>query len=122
MTIEQCYQVLGGSYEEVNLRLPSLRLVEKFIAKFLTDTSFDTLCAQMDSGNREEAFRAAHTLKGGCANLVCGRLQDTSSRLTEVLRPEGDRVPEEALSLMEEVTGDYDATVGAIRAYLDAAG
>lgn len=119
MTIEQCYQVLGGSYEEVNLRLPSLRLVEKFIAKFLTDTSFDTLCAQMDSGNREEAFRAAHTLKGVCANLGFGRLQDTSSRLTEVLRSQSDTIPPEAAPLLAQLREDYRVTVDAIRGYLE---
>ena len=119
MTIEQCYQILGGSYEEVSLRLPSLRLVEKFIAKFLTDTSFDTLCAQMDSGNREEAFRAAHTLKGVCANLGFGRLLRSVDRLTEILRPEGDGIPQEAHALMDTVREDYRVTVDAIRGYLE---
>ena len=44
MTIEECYQELGGSYAEVCTRLPSPRLVEKFAAKFLEDQSFETLC------------------------------------------------------------------------------
>ena len=74
MTIEQCYQTLGGSFAEVSMRLPSVRLVEKFIGKFLDDGSFDALCAQMSAGSREDAFRAAHTLKGVCANLGFGRL------------------------------------------------
>ena len=86
MTIEQCYQALGGSFAEVSMRLPSVRLVEKFIGKFLDDGSFDELCRQVASGSRQEAFRAAHTLKGVCANLGFGRLLSSSGRLTEVLR------------------------------------
>ena len=118
MTIEQCYQALGGSFSEVSMRLPSVRLVEKFIGKFLADGSFDALCQQMASGSRQEAFRAAHTLKGVCANLGFGRLLSSTSRLTEMLRPEGSAIPAEAGPLMDEVREDYRVTVEAIRAYL----
>lgn len=93
MTIDQCYQALGGSFAEVSNRLPSVRLVEKFIGKFLDDGSFDALCAQMSAGSREDAFRAAHTLKGVCANLGFGRLLSSASRLTELLRPEASAIP-----------------------------
>ena len=31
MTIQECYAQLGGSYEDVITRLPSLRLIEKFV-------------------------------------------------------------------------------------------
>ena len=118
MTIEQCYASLGGSYAEVSMRLPSPRLVEKFIGKFLDDGSFDALCCQMDAGSRLEAFRAAHTLKGVCANLGFGRLLRSVDRLTEILRPEGDGIPQEAHALMDTVREDYRVTVEAIRAYL----
>ena len=118
MTIEQCYQALGGSFSEVSMRLPSVRLVEKFIGKFLDDGSFDELCRQVASGSRQEAFRAAHTLKGVCANLGFGRLLSSTSRLTEMLRPEGSAIPAEAGPLMDEVREDYRVTVEAIRAYL----
>lgn len=118
MTIDQCYQALGGSFAEVSNRLPSVRLVEKFIGKFLDDGSFDALCAQMSAGSREDAFRAAHTLKGVCANLGFGRLLSSTSRLTELLRPEASAIPPEAGPLMEQVREDYRVTVETIRTYL----
>ena len=37
MTIEECYREMEGSYAEVSGRLPSLKLIEKFISKFLED-------------------------------------------------------------------------------------
>ena len=119
MTLTECYEKLGGDYADVASRLPSASLVEKFIVRFLEDDSYESLCRCLEQGNREEAFRAAHTLKGVCANLSFTLLRDSASRLTEVLRTEGDSVPAEAGELMSGVRDDYERTTGAIRAYLN---
>ena len=116
MTIEQCYQEMGGSYAEVCGRLPSPRLVEKFVRKFLDDQSYAELTAAMASGNHDAAFRAAHTLKGVAANLSFTRLRSSSSELTELLRSPAAAIPPEAAPLLDAVTRDYEATVAAIRA------
>lgn len=118
MTIEECYQALGGDYAGVSARLPSQRLIEKFVVKFLEDKSFEELCQYMETENRGEAFRAAHTLKGVCANLGFAKLMDSASKLTEVLRQERQDIPEEAPAIFKDVKRDYDMTVEAIRAYL----
>ena len=119
MTIQECYQKLGGDFAQVEKRLPSISLIKKFITKFLDDGSFSELCRAMESGQRQEAFRAAHTLKGVSANLGFDRLQASAGRLTELLRPETDAIPDDAASLLEEVRLDYEATVSAIRTCLD---
>ncbi|MDO5545782.1 MAG: Hpt domain-containing protein [Eubacteriales bacterium] len=116
MTIEQCYQELGGSYAEVCGRLPSPRLVEKFARKFLDDPSCAELTAAMAAGDHDAAFRAAHTLKGVAANLSFTRLCASAGALTELLRTPADTIPPEAALLMEAVTRDYNATTAAIRA------
>ena len=119
MTIEECYQKMGGDYAEVSTRLPSLKLIEKFIGRFLEDKSFETLCAEMEGGNRKEAFHAAHTLKGVCANLGFTRLLDSAARLTEELRPGEGTVSAADVLLLEDVRGEYQATVAAIQEYLE---
>ena len=119
MTIQECYHEMDGDFDQVEKRLPSVSLVKKFITKFLDDSSFSELCQAMQEGEREEAFRAAHTLKGVSANLSFSKLLSTASQLTELLRPETDTIPEGAEGLLEEVKRDYELTVGAIRAYLD---
>lgn len=119
MTIQECYVALGGSYEQVARRLPSAGMVERFLARFPGDDSFAKLCAGMECGRREEAFRAAHTLKGVCANLGLDRLMDSAGRLTELLRPEQDAIPEGADALLREVRQDYEITVVAIETYLN---
>lgn len=119
MTIQECYQQFGGDFDEVKKRLPSEALIKKFIAKFLNDGSFPDLKAAFAEGDRERAFRAAHTLKGVCGNLSLSRLLLSASKLTELLRPEAAKIPEGAAALLDEVESDYELTVGAIRAFLD---
>lgn len=117
MTLQECYQALGGNYDEVLRRMMTPRLVDKFIGKFLADGSYLALCAAMDAGQHQEAFRAAHTLKGVCQNLGFGNLLRSVEPLTELLRPETDLIPAEAVSLMALVRRDYDATVNIIQRY-----
>ena len=117
MTIEECYQEIGGSFADVSARLPSVKLIEKLVETFLDDQSYTMLCEQMKAGNRPEAFRAAHTLKGVCANLGFSRLTSSASQLTEILRPEGEIIPAEAHELLETVCEDYQTAVAAIRKY-----
>ena len=119
MTIEECYQEIGGDYADVSSRLPSARLINKFVAKFLDDPSFDQLCEKMKIGDRVEAFRAAHTLKGVCANLGFGHLLAVAVELTEVLREGNDQIPETAIPLLDNVREAYNQTVAAIRTYLE---
>ena len=118
MTIQECYQKISGDYEAVLKRLMSPNLVRKFIGKFLEDDSYQKLCEEMDAGNREEAFRAAHTLKGVCRNLGIERLAGSAEIITEVLRKEQETVPEEAAALLEDVKKDYQEAAEAIRTYI----
>lgn len=119
MTIQECYQQFGGDFDEVKKRLPSEALIKKFIAKFLDDRSFPDLQTALEEGSRESAFRAAHTLKGVCGNLSLSKLMNSASKLTELLRPETEAIPEGADVLFEEVRNDYELTVSAIRSFLD---
>ena len=98
MTLKECYAALGGDYDEVMGRLRSERLVQKFVLKFLNDGSYQLLLDSLAAGDREEAFRAAHTIKGVCANLAFNDLLASSEQLTEALRDGKPAQPgEEAL-------------------------
>lgn len=114
MTLEACYAALGGDYKDVCQRLRGERLVKKFALKFLDDPSFGLLREAMETQNWEEAFRAAHTIKGMCLNLSFTRLGTSSSALCEALR---HGYTPEAEPLFRQVTEDYDATAAAIRTF-----
>ena len=69
MTLEECYNKFGGDYKLVLSRLMMDKIVDRFIRKFLDDPSYNLLISSLNDKNYEEAFRAAHTLKGLCLNL-----------------------------------------------------
>ena len=91
MTLQECYEALGGNYQEVSSRLPSEKFIQKFVLKFLDDQSYQLLEDSWQSGNDEEAFRAAHTIKGMCQNLSFTTLQESSSQLRNLCAAAGRR-------------------------------
>ena len=69
------------------------------------------LCKSLEAEDYEEAFRAAHTIKGVCQNLSFTRLYVSSNQLTESLRQGWNPEAEE---LVKQVKADYEQTVAAI--------
>lgn len=115
MTIQECYNSIGSNYEEVLGRFAGNKmLVEKFARKFIEDPSYHTLKDSLEQKDYEEAFRAAHTLKGVCANLGFTQLFKVSSELTEELR---DRNPDETKlpEMFAAVSDEYQKTIDAIQ-------
>ena len=112
MDLKECYNSIGADYEDVLRRLMNERLVRKFVLKFLDDGSFGDLCRSLKEGNGEEAFRAAHTLKGVCQNLGFTSLYEAAHVLTEKLR---GRQTDGCEELMNRVAEEYEKTVAAIK-------
>ena len=111
MTVKECYEQMGADYEGVLGRLRSEGLIKKFAKKFLDDGSFQSLKDNLAQGNGEEAFRAAHTLKGVCQNLGFDNLYQVSFNITEKLRGGETDGCEELFAQVEE---QYKKTTDAI--------
>lgn len=79
----------------------------KFILKFKDDKNYAILKDNLDQKNYEEAFKAAHTLKGVSANLGLNPIYDRASAVTELLRGkeasevDAEKVEEEKKALEE---------------------
>lgn len=114
MTIQECYAALEGDYQEVLGRLYSESLVTKFVGKFLSDQSYQLLESSLKAENYDEAFRAAHTLKGVSQNLSFTKLYQSSHEITEALRTKNY---DQALQLLDRVAADYSQTANAIQAF-----
>ena len=114
MTLQECYEKLGGDYGAVSSRVPSEKFIQKYVLKFAEDKTMELLESSFEGGNFDEAFRAAHTIKGMCQNLSFARLEKSSSALTEALR--GGRSPE-APELLQRVREDYELTANTIKEY-----
>ena len=111
MTLEEFFAVVGGNYRETIDRMMGEAMLRRFIMKFPTDPSFTNLEQALSEGCREEAFRAAHTIKGLCLNLGFGKLYQSSQELTEALRSD---MPANAAELFAAVKADYTVTMDAI--------
>ena len=114
MTMRECYEAIGGNYEDVLRRLHSEALIRRFTLKFLEDQSYLQLKQALENKNYEDAFRGAHTLKGVCQNLSFDRLYEVSNELTELLRDrtgEQPGIPE----AMKKVTEVYEMTIEEIK-------
>lgn len=101
MTVKECYEMAGADFNDIMNRLGSEALVKRFAVKFLQDKNYEELKDAMEAKDAERAFRAAHTLKGICANLGFRELLQASSDLTEKLRSgelEGSKPLYEAVS------------------------
>ena len=114
MTIQECYEAIGGNYEDVLRRLRSEALIRKFTLKFLEDQSYSLLKQALGDNNYEEAFRGAHTLKGVCQNLSFDRLYEVSNDLTELLRDRTGAQPGISKA-MEKVTEVYESMIEEIK-------
>lgn len=111
MDIRECYAEMNADFEEVARRFGSEAMVKKFAVKFLKDPSYENLCKGLAENNGEEAFCAAHTLKGTCANLGFSALYTASAELTERLR---GRSTEDSEELFEKVKEQYGITIAAL--------
>ena len=114
MTVKECYEAFGGNYDEVLSRLRADDRIIRFLKMALSDGSYQLLIDSVDTNNAEEAFRAAHTLKGVCGNLSITRLGESSSALCEYLR-EKRVIDDTVMSMLPKVKEDYELTINAIK-------
>ncbi len=112
MDLKECFDAFGGNYNEVMGRLLTEERVKKFLLMFLKDTSFNDLEAAMENKDYDSAFRAAHTLKGICANLGIEKLGNAASEITEALRAKDI---DTACKLYVQVEESYIITTDALK-------
>ena len=111
--LEKFYSAIGSNANPVIERFGgNAEITKRFIKKFAAEESYENLKKALVSHEAEEAFRAAHTLKGVCLNLGFDELFEVSAELTEKLRERKTAGSEE---LFQKVSQKYQKTVTAIQ-------
>ena len=116
MTLQECYEKMGGDYAEVFARLAKEERIAKYVVKFLEDPTYQMLCEARESGDDKAVFLTIHTLKGVSQNLGFGRLYEASYEMTEAVRG-GVKLQDE--SLFEAVRDAYFETIAVIKEYVE---
>ena len=114
MDLKTCYEQLDGDYEDVMGRLRQEDRVIKFLQLFPEDENFDLLTRSLSEEDWPVAFRAVHSIKGVALTLGLTALANSSSELTELLRP--GQPTQDPGPLYRSVKEDYEKTVAAISA------
>lgn len=117
MSLDTAYAAMGGDLETVRGRLLSDDRIEKFAKIFLQDTSMQTLENALESENKQEAFRGAHTLKGVSRDLGFTPLYESSAALSDALRLDDNGNPADPSSvpeLMQQTRDAYQLVIDAI--------
>lgn len=104
MTIEEFYNAVGGSYASVKELFLTDERIRKYVLKFKTEGSYQTLMDAVASGEPKTAFEAAHAFKGVAGNIGFTRLFNAASDLTEQLR--GSQEPADP-QLVEKIREYY---------------
>lgn len=114
MNINEFYDSIGSSAEQVLNRLLNEKLVLKYLNKFPEDGSFASLEENLNGNDYAEAFRAAHTLKGICLNLELTPLTALAVKMCDILRNQNAVQQEDIFAVFEELSTVYKQIVDKI--------
>lgn len=90
-------------------------LIMTLMQMFLDDDSWNGMCTFMESGETENAFRCAHSLKGSSGMLGFTGLFEKMKVITDKLRV-GDL--DGAKEVFEETKAAYEAAVELVREFI----
>lgn len=102
MNLKECYTRMNCDYEAAVEQFQAENLIEKYMLKFPSEKTIDTLREAIKNEDVEASFAAAHTLKGLAANLAFKCLYDATYELTEQLRPKNVTADTELVSKVEQ--------------------
>lgn len=78
--------VYGIDYNDAMERMGgNLDLYEKLAMKYLDDSNYASLVAAMDAADYDEAYKAAHSLKGVAGNLSFNKLYELAGTASGAL-------------------------------------
>ena len=90
LTLEKLEEMGINTKEGLNRCMDNEAFYFKMIALGISNECFESLGKALSSGNLDEAFEAAHALKGVIGNLAIAPIYDPLVKITEMLRAKKD--------------------------------
>lgn len=112
MNTQEFYNFIQSDYQNILHRFQKESRIVRFLKKFEQDPSYFLLQKALEQKDHQQAFIAAHSLKGLAQNLSLDPLYESAARITELLRNGWD---ESALEHFEELSGIYQQCVAGIQ-------
>lgn len=112
MDIKDVYTELGEDTERVLARFGgNASLLERFVRKFIEDTTYGNLMKSLKDEDYPEIERGAHTLKGVAANLGFDKLSEAAAAVVRAVREDKtDKVSE----LSKAMSAEYEKVMECI--------
>ena len=101
--VENALKRVGGNVD----------LYKKLLRIFLDENNYDALCENIENGNKEEAARLAHTIKGVSANLSLTNLRTVAANIEMESKAGND-----CKTLVPELKETFDKTIELLKDYL----
>lgn len=117
MNVREFYRCLKIDPEDVLHRFgDNEMMLEKFLKKFLNDTTYIELTQAVGIKDWDAVFRTAHTLKGLCGNFDFKELFDLSAKIVECYRAgQCEAIPE----WFETLKTKYQFTIDTLIKFID---
>ena len=109
---------VNAEYIDINDALKriggSMDLYKRLLKRFVDGTQVAELGTAFQEGNKDEASRLAHTVKGVAANLSLIKLRDISAELEQIIKSDSDHTAKlaefdlvyaETAKMIAEITG-----------------
>lgn len=114
MELRELYAAIGVDYDEVIAFFRKEDRLQAYLVEAVEDPAFSALDEAMDSRSYDEAFRAAHTIKGMSMNLMVKPMTAAAVDLVETLR-DGNPDDAEALARYHDFKTVSDRVISLVR-------
>ncbi len=113
MTVNEFYERIGGDYQDIKNRLSNDAIIEKFLKKFLNETSYQEMLAAISKNSIEETIATSHKLKGVAANLSFTNLFRSLNQLLKLLREDKQETIDK--EVVAQITEYYEEIIAALK-------
>ena len=86
MNVKEFYESINGDYQHALSIMMNDSLIERMIAKFMSNNSYQEMIDAYDKKDYASLFPLAHSFKGVTGNLALTELYEISSAITEATR------------------------------------